>query len=161
MTQHATEIRSPSVHFPPPLLFALAIAGGWAIERKYPLPLSSLVPIPVQVVTGWALIVMGFSLMAWGLATFRLARTAVYPNQPARQLVAKGPYRFSRNPMYVGLTIMTTGIGLLADNIWMLMILPVVLTVISKFVIRREERYLQHAFGASYEDYLKRVRRWI
>lgn len=99
--------------------------------------------------------------MIWGLITFRSARTAIYPNQPARELVAKGPYRFSRNPMYVGLTIMTVGIGLLADNVWMLTMLPVTLIVLSKFVIQREEVYLRSEFGASYEEYQQRVRRWI
>lgn len=161
MADPANEISSPAVHFPPPLLFVVAIASGWAIERNFPLPLSSMVSVPAEPIISWGLICIGASLMIWGLATFKLAKTAVYPNQPAAELVARGPYRFSRNPMYVGLTVMTIGIGLRADNVWMLLMLPVILTVLSKFVIQREERYLQHAFGASYLDYQKRVRRWL
>lgn len=161
MAQQANEIRSPAVNFPPPLLFVMAIGIGWGIERKFPQPLSSFVSIPAPAIIGWTGFATGISLMVWGLVTFKMANTAIYPNQPAGQLVARGPYRFSRNPMYVGLTIMTIGIGLLADNVWMLLMLPVALTIISRFVIRREERYLLHAFGISYQDYLKRVRRWI
>lgn len=161
MAEQASNIGSPAVNFPPPVLFVMAIAAGWGIEKKYPLPLSSLVAIPARAIVSWVLIVSGTSLMAWGLVVFRIARTAVYPNQPARQLVAGGPYRLSRNPMYVGLTMMTTGVAFLADNVWMLTALPVTLTVISKFVIQREERYLQHEFGSVYVDYQKRVRRWL
>lgn len=161
MAEEPTDVRSPAVNFPPPLLFVIAIASGWAVEKKIPVPLSSLTSISTPPIVNWVLIIAGQSLMVWGLVTFRLARTAVYPNQPATELVATGPYRFSRNPMYVGLTIMTAGVGLLADNIWILMLLPVALTVISSFVIQREETYLQHEFGAAYKDYQKRVRRWI
>lgn len=161
MTHQPPDISSPAVRFPPPLLFVIAIAAGWAIENKFPIPLSTLTPFSTPPIVNWVLIIAGKSLMIWGLVTFRLARTAVYPNQPATELVARGPYRFSRNPMYVGLTIMTAGVGLLADNIWILMLLPVALTVISSFVIQREETYLQHEFGAAYKDYQKRVRRWI
>lgn len=99
--------------------------------------------------------------MIWGLFTFRRARTAIYPNQPARELVANGPYRFSRNPMYVGLTIMTVGIGLLADNAWMLIMLPATLFILWKLVIQKEERYLLSKFGSVYEKYQQQVRRWI
>lgn len=159
MARQSSQTRSPSVHFPPPFLFVVGIAAGWAINQRIPLPLGKIVP--AQAVVSWVMIVSGVSLMIWGLLTFRQACTAVYPNKPARELVAKGPYRFSRNPMYVGLTIMTTGIGLLADNIWMLMMLPITLIVLWKFVIQKEERYLRSEFGPAYEEYQQQVRRWI
>ncbi|MEP3480950.1 MAG: isoprenylcysteine carboxylmethyltransferase family protein [Fuerstiella sp.] len=117
--------------------------------------------VPAQTIVSWVLIISGIGLMNWGLFTFRRARTAIYPNQPARQLVANGPYRFSRNPMYVGLAMMTVGIGLLADNIWMLIFLPITLTVLWKLVIQKEEQYLRSEFGSVYEKYQQQVRRWI
>lgn len=100
-------------------------------------------------------------MLLWGLVTFLRARTAIYPNQPARQLVDHGPYRFSRNPMYVALTVVLIGVALLADNLWMLLLTPVVLCVLTVFVIRREEAYLTSTFGEHYTSYVNRVRRWL
>lgn len=159
MARQLSEIRSPAVFFPPPLLFVIGIATGWAINQKIRWSLGIIVP--AQAIISWIMVICGVSLMVWGLITFRLEKTAVYPNQPARQLVAKGPFRFSRNPMYVGLTIMTAGIGLLAANVWMLIMLPVTLIVLWKSVIQKEERYLKSEFGSVYEEYQKQVRRWI
>lgn len=159
MARQPGKIRSPAVHFPPPFLFVVGIAAGWAMNQKFPLQLNA--KVPAQAVVSWCIIVSGISLMIWGLFTFRRARTAIYPNQPARELVANGPYRFSRNPMYVGLTIMTVGIGLLADNAWMLIMLPATLFILWKLVIQKEERYLLSKFGSVYEKYQQQVRRWI
>jgi protein-S-isoprenylcysteine O-methyltransferase Ste14 len=100
-------------------------------------------------------------VMLWGLATFARARTPIIPDRPARQLVSHGPYRISRNPMYLGLTSLYTGLALVLNLAWPLVLLPVVLLTLTATVIVHEERHLRAAFGATYEDYCRRVRRWI
>lgn len=134
---------------------------GCGMEFLLPMPLSGLVTLPGRLIIGWVAIVAGLAFLWWGLFTFKRHRTAVYPNQPARLVVCSGPYRFSRNPMYVGLTVITLGVSLLADNVWMLVLLPVVLILLTVFVIKREEVYLSEAFGGEYKSYTDRVRRWL
>ena len=161
MSTETDEIRNPGVNFPPPVLFVLTGLCGSAIEANVPLPLSTLLMVPGQMFLGLMAVVFGASLLAWALLTLATMKTAIYPNQAARELVAQGPYRFSRNPMYVALTAMTFGIGLLADNIWILLLLPIALVALTKLVIQREEHYLAEAFGESYRNYQLRVRRWL
>ncbi|HNC45125.1 MAG TPA: isoprenylcysteine carboxylmethyltransferase family protein, partial [Acidobacteriota bacterium] len=85
----------------------------------------------------------------------------IYPNQPANQIVAHGPFRFSRNPMYVAMTALTIGVSLLSNIGWILVFIPFILFALTMLVIRREEAYLTDAFGESYAQYCARVRRWI
>jgi protein-S-isoprenylcysteine O-methyltransferase Ste14 len=99
--------------------------------------------------------------MYTGIATFARARTAIYPNQPARALVTTGPYRFSRNPMYLGLTAAYFGLALVLNWAWPLVLLPVVLGALSALVIDREERHLASSFGTAYTEYRRHVRRWF
>ena len=155
------EMSSPGVQFPPPTLFVVSSLTGVIVEACFPLPLTSLVSIPAIIPVGAVLLTAGTALLWWGLATFRSARTAIYPNQPAKQLVHSGPYRFSRNPMYVALTAMSIGVALLADNLWMLSLLPVTLITLYACVIRREEKYLATAFEEEWAEYRRRVRRWL
>jgi protein-S-isoprenylcysteine O-methyltransferase Ste14 len=150
----------PGVRFPPPFLFAGGWLAGWLLDRAYPRPLLAGAPAALEMVA-LALCVAGLALSGWGMLTFARARTALIPNRPARRLVAGGPYRFTRNPMYVGMTALYLGLTLLARSWWPLLFLPVVLALLVRLVIRREERYLASAFGEEYEDYRRRVRRWL
>jgi protein-S-isoprenylcysteine O-methyltransferase Ste14 len=144
-------------------LYVLGFAGGLALERwavRVHLA-GSAGSRPLLVVLGWLGIVIGLAIAGWGLATFWKARTAVIPNRPARTLVASGPYRFSRNPMYVGLGVLYLGLAMLFDVGWPIVCFPLVVTAVYLFVIRREERYLAAAFGSEYVRYQQRVRRWL
>ncbi|MBL8207126.1 MAG: isoprenylcysteine carboxylmethyltransferase family protein [Blastocatellia bacterium] len=157
----ASSIENPGVWFPPPILFVLGFFIGLALNHLWPLP---LVPEPrpnALLWLSWGVIVVGLSIIVSGLLTFRFKRTAIYPNQPATKLVQSGPYRFTRNPMYVGLTATYLGIAVLTNLLWTLMFLPIVLIVLQRAVIRREERYLTNAFGNAYQEYCQRVRRWL
>jgi protein-S-isoprenylcysteine O-methyltransferase Ste14 len=134
--------RGPAVPFPPPLLFVAGYVGGWLIERfVWSVP---FVPgdgsNPILEVGGAALTMLALTLIAWGMGTFYRARTAIIPNRPATRIVRHGPYRFTRNPMYVGMTVLHAGLTLLANTVWPLLFLPVVLVVLERQVIRREER---------------------
>lgn len=136
------------------------LAAAWWLHRQYPLPLISGSD-GLRLLGGWFILLQGFVLLITGLATLFLNRTAIYPNQPASTIVQSGPYRFTRNPMYLALSISYVGLALLSNMLWALVLLPVVILVLQVTVIRREERYLQEAFGRTYTDYCRRVRRWF
>lgn len=156
----ADRIPNPGVRFPPPLLLVAGFVAGWLLHRAFPL----LIPggrTPITSGIGWLLIAAGSVVAAAGLITFFRHRTGILPHTPASRLVTGGPYRFTRNPMYVGLTMMYVGVSLLTGMIWPLLTLPIALVALWVLVIRREERYLASEFGEEYERYRQRVRRWI
>jgi len=103
----------------------------------------------------------GLVLIFWGMATFLAHRTALFPNRPAAHIVREGPYRFTRNPMYTGMTIAYCGLTLLLNDVWPLVMLPIVLVLLVRLVIAREERYLASAFPSEYGEYRRKVRRWL
>ena len=105
--------------------------------------------------------VVGAIIAGWGLMTFRRARTTTVPGEKSAQLVTWGPYRFTRNPMYVGLTVAYLGEALILRQIWPLLFLPLVLAYVNWVVIPLEETRLLEVFGADYDRYRARVRRWI
>jgi protein-S-isoprenylcysteine O-methyltransferase Ste14 len=111
--------------------------------------------------TGWVAAIAGFVFSAWGIATFQRAGTTMFPFEPAHRLVQHGPYRFTRNPMYVGGVITYVGFAMVMNAIWPIVLLPVVIWTTFLFVIRHEERYLTDTFGEEYESYRRRVRRWL
>jgi protein-S-isoprenylcysteine O-methyltransferase Ste14 len=156
-----TRARGPGVRFPPPFVFVAGYLAAWWLHSRLPAEIDGAGAGLVQVMLGMSMLALGLGLVAWGLATFARLRTAVYPDQPARQLVTVGPYRFSRNPMYLGLTLLYVGIALVSNLAWPIVMLPFVLGMLGLAVIRREERYLQAEFGAAYDEYCARVRRWI
>jgi protein-S-isoprenylcysteine O-methyltransferase Ste14 len=99
--------------------------------------------------------------MAWALVTLVRHRTTFHPDREASRLVVAGPYRFSRNPIYLGLTAVYAGAALLANTLWAILLLPLVLIIVATQVIGREERYLARTFGEDYSEYCRRVRRWL
>ena len=154
-------LSSPGVRFPPPTIFVAGILAGWMLDRYWQaLPFSNVAGAGVQT-GGIVLVLAGITLVAWGMVTFRRARTAILPSHGASRLVSSGPYRFTRNPMYAGLTIAYLGGAALIDSAWPVIVLPIVLMALVRLVISREEAYLHDAFGAEYAAYQARVRRWI
>jgi protein-S-isoprenylcysteine O-methyltransferase Ste14 len=151
----------PNVRYPPPFVFVLGIVAGWLLYRVFPLPLTGPAARSAGTLVGWLLVALGAGLSVWALATFRGARTAISPNRPASNLVTLGPYRLSRNPMYLGLSLLYLGVTLLVNSLWILLLLPVVIAILHLTVIRREERYLAATFGITYDEYRRQVRRWL
>jgi protein-S-isoprenylcysteine O-methyltransferase Ste14 len=143
------------------VLFILGIVAGWLLDRAVPLPLVGPAARWSGAFAGWLLVALGAGLSAWAVATFRQARTTIVPNRPASTLVTRGPFRFSRNPMYVALSLMYLGAAVLVNSVWPLLLLPLVIAVLQTTVIRLEERYLEATFGRAYEEYRGRVRRWL
>jgi protein-S-isoprenylcysteine O-methyltransferase Ste14 len=110
---------------------------------------------------GVGLIAAGLTLMASFVRAFHRAGTAVEPWEPTTAIVTTGPYRISRNPGYLGMALVFSGIAVLAEALWAFAALVPTLAVMDRLVIAREERYLGRKFGAEYLDYKARVRRWL
>lgn len=164
MTELPTEDgspRHPGVHFPPPFLFVFPLGAGILLHQWLPLPLMAMRWKVVGVLAGWMLIGVWAGLSAWAVALFLRQRTSMIPNRPATRLVTWGPYRFSRNPMYLALSLLHVGVSILVNTMWPLFFLPVALGSLVYLVIHREERYLSATFGAEYKLYRARVRRWL
>lgn len=154
-------LANAGVYVPPPLWFAAGLLAGWSANRY----LAAL-PMPQDLastgrIMGPLLIVAGVMLVGWGMMTFRRAGTAIVPHKPAARIVSSGPYRFTRNPMYTGLTLVYVGVTAMLASWWPLLLLPVVLFAVVHLVISREEAYLRSAFGEDYAVYCARVRRWL
>jgi protein-S-isoprenylcysteine O-methyltransferase Ste14 len=152
---------TPGVHCPPPFVFVSAFLIGmgldrWGVELRFG-PGGR----PALLLAGWLPGALGLGVMLWAMLTFRRARTSLLPFRPATAMVTSGPYRFSRNPMYLGLTLLYVGLSFLTRMAWPLVMLPFALWALTALVIRREEWYLAAEFGPAYADYRKRVRRWI
>lgn len=154
-------LSNAGVRFPPPFLFVIGFVAGWALDRYWrALPLSRFAG-SARVPFGWAALAVGIILAGWGMVTFKRAKTAIIPHVGASRLVTHGPYRFTRNPMYTGLTLQYLGGSALINSAWPIILLPVVLLVLIKTVILREEMYLRDAFGTEYAGYVASVRRWL
>lgn len=143
---------------PPPLIYLAALAIGFGLDALLP---SGSFPHLLRGVLGWVLLAAGLSLMAWFVAALRGRGTPVDPYRPTTAVVTTGPYRFSRNPGYLGMTVTSTGIILLADAPWALLPLLCAVLIIERGVIVREERYLEQRFGSEYVAYKAGTRRWI
>jgi protein-S-isoprenylcysteine O-methyltransferase Ste14 len=143
---------------PPPLIFLAGLAVGFGLEALLP---GASLPGAVRWVLGGVLVVAGLALLASFNTSFSRKGTAVEPWKPTTAIVTGGPYRLTRNPAYLGMALVYVGIALLAEALWVLAPLPVVLAVIDRGVIAREERYLERKFGREYLDYKGTVRRWI
>lgn len=154
-------LRHPGVKFPPPTLFVAGLAAAWMLKMLVPLRLAPDGARATLDVVGAAVVALGAVIALWGLVTFLRAKTAVIPHYPATQVVSHGPYRFTRNPMYLGMALAYVGVAMILNWAWPLLLLPLVLWSLTALVIRREERYLGQAFGDEYLAYRRRVRRWI
>lgn len=110
---------------------------------------------------GPVVVAIGLGLMQWAVARFRRHRTAVMPWKPTRAIVADGPFRFSRNPIYLGFAIALIGVGLWCDALAIVLSAVPALWVTNRVIVRREEAYLTTKFGTAYVAYAQRVRRWL
>lgn len=148
------------IHFPPPFIYVAGIAIGWGLHLWHPLSITAG-PSWLREAAGFLGIVLWLALFLSALLGFRRARTTLIPNQPASALVTHGPYRITRNPMYLSLVMLYAGVTLLLNSWWPFILLPLVILVIDRAIIAREERYLASAFPTEYEAYTRRVRRWL
>ena len=146
----------PLLRIPVPWVFVLTYLVGVAMERLWP-----TTALAGRTLIGGIVFVIGAAIAGWGWGTFRKARTTTVPGEASSSLVTWGPYRFSRNPMYVGLTLGYLGEAGLLQQLWPVVLLPLTLAYVNWVVIPVEEAKLLEVFGGTYEQYRRRVRRWL
>lgn len=151
---------TPNVIVLPPLIFLGSLALAALLEAILPLPLLPLAP---ALGYGWgALLVLGgLILLLLGARRFRAAGTNIPPTLPATALVVTGPYRWTRNPLYLAMILVYLGLGVVALSLWTLLLAVPLVLLLTYGVIIREEAYLERKFGGDYRAYRARVRRWI
>ncbi len=145
---------------PPPIVGLVCAALAWGLGVW--LPGGALAP-PLRLALALPCALLGLLLDGWSLWNFRRQRTTVNPLAPGRAstVVLSGPYRFTRNPMYLGMAMLLLALCLWLGQPVALLALAVFVAYITRFQIQPEERALRAKFGAPYEDYLRRVRRWL
>ena len=153
-----TEQDSPDVIAFPPLLYAATLVLGVLLD--FLRPIHPFPTWPARVL-GALVLVASMALAIAGRRAMSRAGTNIDPRQPAVVLVTTGPFRFSRNPLYLALTGLYVGVALLINGLWTLLLLIPLLFVTQQGIVRREERYLERKFGEEYRAYKNRVRRWI
>ena len=146
---------------PPPLIYAVTFAAGILLHRKFPGRSVLLLPPKLRFVLAGSLIGFALAISTRAFLTMRRAHTNIDPRQPTTTIVVEGPYRFTRNPIYLSLTLLYSGLTVLFNALSGLLLLPIALIILRRGVIEREERYLERKFGEQYLSYKQRVRRWL
>jgi protein-S-isoprenylcysteine O-methyltransferase Ste14 len=149
---------NPGINVPPPLIYVAPLVLGLVLDRRKHLP---FLPRGMARALGLALLGGGAVLNAWFLRTIRKADVPIRTDKPVPRLTTEGPFRYSRNPSYLALAVIYTAIAVLRNSLWAMLMLPLVVMVMQREVIGREERYLERAFGDEYRAYKGKVRRWV
>jgi protein-S-isoprenylcysteine O-methyltransferase Ste14 len=143
---------------PPPLIYLALLVLGLLLNRRFPV---SFLPRRMARILGWPLLGGGVLLIGWFEWAMRHAGTPTNPYKPVTRVVTEGPFRYTRNPGYLAMAMIYTGIAGLANALWAILLMPVAMFAIQRGVIEREERYLEGKFGEEYLRYKARVRRWV
>ena len=146
------------VRMHPPILAAIHLAAalllGWVLHLPYP------PPVWVRGL-GWLIVLGGLGLAFSAVRRFTSVHTTLNPHGAVTFVITSGPYRFSRNPIYIGYLCLTAGIPLIFGNLWGLLLAPLQVILFNRLVIEAEEAYLSRKFAHVYLDYKSRVRRWL
>jgi len=142
----------------PPLVYLGAIALGLLLHFAWPV---RLVPPVASVPLGAAAVLAAVALFIYAVRTFRNAGTPVPGNRPTTAIVRTGPYRYSRNPIYLAFSLLQIGIAFWLNSPWLLVTLVPAVALMSLVVIPREEQYLETRFPSEYLPYKDSVRRWL
>ena len=142
----------------PPFVYLAALLIGVGLDLAWPRP---WLPAGIGPWVGLALAVLAFLLFTAATRRFKAAGTPVPGNEPTTAIVRSGPYRFSRNPIYLAFSLVALGVACWRNSVWLLGTLAAAVGEMSFVVIPREERYLERRFGAEYRELKARVRRWL
>lgn len=142
----------------PPLVFLVSILLGLGLHAAWP---AQIVPRALATLVGTVLILVAVILFVAAVRTFRRANTPVPGNRPTTTIVRDGPYRFTRNPIYLAFSLLQLGLVFSVNSMWLLLTLVGAFALMAFFVVPREERYLARRFPEEYKSYAKSVRRWL
>lgn len=148
----------PGIRLHPPIIYAISILIGIGLHKQYPLvmPLEIYGRLYGGIFFSLACVIAGLSLRE-----FLRADTDVRPDKPDRVLITTGPFRYTRNPLYIVLTLTQITVAVWFNNAWILLMTIPSIVVITQYAIKREERYLAKLFGQDYVEYRQHVRRWL
>jgi protein-S-isoprenylcysteine O-methyltransferase Ste14 len=151
---------SATVRLPPPVPYLVAILAAWVLD-SFLLPLHLSLPPSLRITGATISITLGLTALAAAGQLFKQTRQDPSPWKPTPEIISTGIYRFTRNPMYLGLALIQVGLAFAMSNLWVAVLLPPVLVVVYATAIRHEESYLERKFGDSYLEFKRSVRRWI
>lgn len=158
MTQHPDR---PNTVPWPPILYLAALAAGIVLQWLVPLP---FVPPPLSEIlfaVGWLVVAGALALAIAAARALHRAGTTIMANRATQRLVTAGPFCLTRNPIYLGITMLTIGVGLIAGIWWLLLSALIAAFATVKLAVEPEERHLEARFGKAWRDYARKVRRWI
>lgn len=150
---------APGVILPPPIILLIAVVAGIALDFVWPWPF--LPAGVIRVMAGAAVFLAGAAIARWSVRTMLRAGTRFETSKPSTSIVAEGPYRWGRNPIYTAMLLGLAGLAIALGNAWLLAMMIPFYIAIRYGVIAREEAYLERKFGADYLAYKRAVRRWI
>ncbi|MEM9059725.1 MAG: isoprenylcysteine carboxylmethyltransferase family protein [Pseudomonadota bacterium] len=151
----------PNVIAFPPLILAASLALAWGMGQIVPVSFLPPALSGIALIFGLVDCALAFLIAVSAILAFKRAGTNVEPHKPALVLVEDGPYRFTRNPMYLGLVLLQLGLSFIFSLDWGVILLPGLWLTLHTGVVLREEAYLTAKFGTPYTDFLGRTRRWI
>lgn len=145
----------------PPIIYICAAALAIIGHMLLPLPWVPGALGEFLFAVGWLVVAGAIAIDVAAMRAMARARTTIMPHRGSDHLVTQGPFSFTRNPIYVGNTMLMIGVGLISGIVWFLILAPVAAYVTTKLAIQREEKHLEARFGKKYRDYAKKVRRWV
>jgi protein-S-isoprenylcysteine O-methyltransferase Ste14 len=149
-----------AVRLPPPLVYLMAVIAG-GLLHAFVLPLPFELTLVARFIAAAVAVLLGFAVMAGAMGLFKRTGQDPKPWKTTPEIISTGVYGITRNPMYVSLALIQTGIGIGFANGWILGLVPPVLFIIYATAIRHEEAYLERKFGDTYIEYKRAVRRWL
>jgi len=157
-TDEAKQPDHAGVAFHPPLLLVASLGVGFLLRWLFPLPVLTST---ASVLVGPAIVALSFGIFFWAAGTMLRGHASIPTNKPTDAVVAGGPFRFSRNPIYLSMILLHIGVGAWTKSLWFFVLAAISVALLTWGVILREERYLERKFGDEYLSYKSRVRRWI
>ena len=162
MGENTVDKSGAAVRFPPPVAAIIAIIAGYGLGQLFPLLPSLALPAPARYWIGGAMVVAAIAVLGyWPISLFKKTEQNVTPWSETPEIIIVGPYKFTRNPMYLMMVLVCAGFAIILSEAWILILTPVLAFALYHIAIKHEEQYLADKFGDSYLNYKKNVRRWF
>ena len=162
MTEDKVDKSGAAVRFPPPVAGILTIIAGYVIGNVLPILTTYELAAPGRYWIGGAIVLVARLVLGiWPTRLFRDTGQNVTPWSETPEIIIKGPYKFTRNPMYLMMMLVNLGFAVIFSEVWILILMPLLALVLYHLAIKHEEIYLEEKFGESYHAYKNSVRRWI